>query len=181
MATMFSSSVGFTYSCSSGYGRSFGMSDTGVDERVSRDRTRGRAESRRTGKGCQRGEGLTGGYRVNSAYRVNSGKRVNSGSRANSGAKKESGRCAPAIRTRNAFHAVSAVQPLDANRHPGIRFLHELRPHIGDLLLEGVQCVRVLEDEVRARAFELSGHLGGDHIHGLRLAQGPIAHEPLEP
>src|SRR5436190_2151670 len=83
---------------------------------------------------------------------------------------------APSPNSKHRFNAVSAVQALDAN----LSFLQQLRPDVSDLLLEGVERARVLEDEVRTGALELCRHLRRDHVHRLGLAQTPIANESLE-
>jgi hypothetical protein len=60
------------------------------------------------------------------------------------------------------------------------RFTREVGPHFRDAGVEAGQTARVVDDEIGARALELSGHLGRDHIQRFRLLQPAITDESLE-
>ena len=59
-------------------------------------------------------------------------------------------------------------------------FLDERVPHIVHATLELRERTVVVDDEISARAFELRGHLGRDHLHCFRLAKSPVFHQTLE-
>ena len=60
-------------------------------------------------------------------------------------------------------------------------FAHQRRPDFLHSALQLRERSIVFDDVVGARALELSGHLGGDHVHRLGLEQLAILDQALEP